>query len=306
MQREDLLARHRKETRDLIANTTSLKKQATKKTRKNVLQKCADLEQALLAKQAQELDDLDGTLADPTTGALPPPPDSCLSLPPIESLYLDAATDAAPDPQASKSDPVETLTAPPDLAAPPKKRNRQKERLEKRKLETERIKAEAAAEASNATDYRKLEMDTMDLILALRDLQLFEIRPDGNCLFALIQDQLQQRHSIETTVPELRRIAGDFILQYQHDFAPFLFDEVKCELRNVDLYVQELTLTTMWGSDMELLALGRVYDCPIVVIMAGANEVVMHPQGSKPALKVGFYKHSFGLGEHYNSLRDKC
>lgn len=52
---EQLLTRHKKENRDLIATITGMKKQATKSKKKEVLRKCAELEQNLKEKHAQEL-----------------------------------------------------------------------------------------------------------------------------------------------------------------------------------------------------------------------------------------------------------
>ncbi|EEY14203.1 predicted protein [Verticillium alfalfae VaMs.102] len=52
---EQMQARHRKEQRDLVARTTSKKKNATKKTRKGVNDECAELERVLKERQAEEL-----------------------------------------------------------------------------------------------------------------------------------------------------------------------------------------------------------------------------------------------------------
>lgn len=52
---DELLARHRKENKELIANITGLKKQATKSKKKEVQRKCADMELKLKEKHEQEL-----------------------------------------------------------------------------------------------------------------------------------------------------------------------------------------------------------------------------------------------------------
>ena len=57
--REELLQRHKKESKDLIATITGLKKQATKKTRKSVLNKCQELQDNLDQKHKQELKEFD-------------------------------------------------------------------------------------------------------------------------------------------------------------------------------------------------------------------------------------------------------
>ena len=50
--KDDLIQRHKKENKDLIATITGLKKQATKKTRKSVLSKCQELEHALKRRES--------------------------------------------------------------------------------------------------------------------------------------------------------------------------------------------------------------------------------------------------------------
>lgn len=314
---EEVFARHRKELRDLVASTTSMKKQATKKTRKNVLLLCADLQIALQTKHEKEIALLDQA----TSSELDNAGLESLSLDDVSkrfeqnrepetdlmsSVHEASSTNEVIDETIGKHDvaSIEPLSVDKSSALLPKKRNRQKERLEKRRLEIERIKAEASAEAEGQIDYRQIEFDSMAQILAFNDLVMYEIRPDGHCLFALIQDQLSQRHNVNVSVAELRREAAQYISDNSEDFIPFLFDESTCEMINISSYIDELTNTAMWGSDMEILALGRKFDCPITVYVAGAQELVINSLGTKKGLKLGYYKHSYGLGEHYNSLRD--
>jgi OTU domain-containing protein 6 len=52
---EQILSRHEKENRDLIATVTGLKKQATKSKRKEVNKKCLELELNMKEKHEREL-----------------------------------------------------------------------------------------------------------------------------------------------------------------------------------------------------------------------------------------------------------
>jgi OTU domain-containing protein 6 len=52
---EQMLIRHKKENKDLIATVTGLKKQATKSKRKEVNKKCLELELNLKEKHEREL-----------------------------------------------------------------------------------------------------------------------------------------------------------------------------------------------------------------------------------------------------------
>ncbi|EMG46381.1 OTU2 OTU domain-containing protein 2 [Candida maltosa Xu316] len=283
--RDEIIQRHKKESKDLIATITGLKKQATKKTRKNVLAKCQELQDNLDRKHKEELAQLDGD-------NLPEENDEVTPEQLLAQLSLEKQEDDDKPEVAEQS------------IEPKKKRNRQKERLNKRKEEIERIKQEAAKEAENTVDYRKIEIDSMNQLLSLNDLKLHEIKPDGHCLFASIQDQLETRHGKQVEIQELRDLAGEYINNNKDDFVPFLFDEQTGEIKDIDEYIKELTTTAMWGSDMEILALGKVFDCPISVFIAGASTLKINEDGQNRELKLGYYKHSYGLGEHYNSLRD--
>lgn len=57
---EEILARHKKEQRDLVSRITGLKKQATKKTRKHVLAQCEELQRELDLKHKKELNEANG------------------------------------------------------------------------------------------------------------------------------------------------------------------------------------------------------------------------------------------------------
>lgn len=292
--REELIQRHKKESKDLIATITGLKKQATKKTRKSVLSKCQELEENLQRRHKEELQQFDNVKSDLVNDSAS-----------IEDDNQEITTEELlAQLSLSEKQPEIKQEAPAPTTQQPKKRNRQKERLAKRQAEIDRIKHEASIEAANSIDYRKIEIESMDQLLALHHLKLFEIKPDGHCLFASIQDQLAQRHEIEKSVQELRDLAAEYIDKNRNDFVPFLFDESTCEIKDIDEYLKELTTTAMWGSDMEILALSKTFNCPISVYIAGASTLKINPEGEGKELKLGYYKHSYGLGEHYNSLRD--
>lgn len=280
-----LEARHKKDHRDLVATITSLKKQATKKTRKSVLAKCSDLQAALDEKHARELQELNGTLPEPETELSP------------HQLLAQLSVEPEEEPKGAQNTPPE---------AQPKRRNRQKERLAKRQAGVDQIRADAMREAEGSVDYRKIEEESMAALLRAKKLALFEIKPDGHCLFALIQDQLKTRLLEDVTVQELRLKAADYIRAHPDDFTPFLFDEATMSIRDVSEYADEVENTALWGSDMEILALAKEYECPIEVLTAGSAPILFNETALDNApLRIAFYKHSYGLGEHYNSLRNE-
>lgn len=292
---EALLARHKKEQRDLVSQITGLKKQATKKNRKSVNAQCVQLQTDLDEKHKKEIDELNGV--EPEQEILP------------EELLASMKIE-------------EKEEAPEEVAQlAPKKRNRAKERLQKRQEQEEAIRAKAREEAEGETDYRAIEQELMRKVLASNGLVPHEIKPDGHCLFASIQDQLKQRLGKDVAVEELRREAAEFVRSHRDDFVPFLFDESTMSLRDVDEYTEELENTAMWGLDMEIMALARRYGVRFRVFSAGLAPIDFAPQetpektdseggepetssGNVATLYLAFYKHSYGLGEHYDSARD--
>lgn len=300
--KEEVLALHKKQQRDLIANITSLKKQATKKTRKNVLIQCQNLQDDLDYKQKLELEAFEGE------GEQGEPAEDVTPEQLLQQLEISKGTE-------SPGDSVDT----PVIEAPKKKPNRQKQRLAKRQQKIDDIKAQASLEAENTVDYRAIEIESMNQLLQFNSLKIHDILPDGNCLFASIKHQVETRHQDlsddyqlnevnenfpNLTLQDYRQLAGDYILANKPDFVPFLFDEVTGECKDIDDYVYELTHSSMWGSDMEILALAKTFNCPIHIHLAGASTMVINETGQLPTLKLGYFKHSYGLGEHYNSLID--
>lgn len=335
---EQLLAKHKKEQRELIAQITALKKLALKKTRKTIMAQCADLQTALDSRQKEEIESFkDGKSNEETThsdlletGNSEPNSD----LNSDKQGLLDAASkESVPDHKepainpgstdltnlesveitpeqllasmnlsSSESNPTQKVETP-IPAQTHKKRNRAKERLAKRQAQVDAIRAEALSEAAATPDYRAMEAETMDKLLASRELTLHEIQPDGHCLFSSLSDQLLLRHNKTLSVEELRSVAARHIRDHRDEFIPYLFDEETMAIRDVDEYTTELESTAMWGSDMEILALAKEFDCPIEVLTAGGAPITFNAEGEEDKLIVAFYKHSYGLGEHYNSCR---
>lgn len=305
---DDIHARHAKERRDLALQITLLKKQALKKTRKLVNQRCADMERDLAERHRKELGEGDDDGDDEEVDM------AAILLAQMEASEKkesetsgETSGETKDETKGETSGETKDETDNTPTGQPKQKRNRQKERLARRQAEIDRIKAEAAAEAENAVDYRGIEAEAMNSLCKRKNLSVFEINPDGHCLFALISDQLETRLGKTETVSQLRQAAADYITSHPDDFIPFLFDETTMSMRDIDDYVKELTTTAMWGSDMEILALANVFQVPVEVHQAGADTLTFGDQfaaDAETSLKIAYFKHSYGLGEHYNSLRD--
>ncbi|CAH2351160.1 OTU domain-containing protein 2 [[Candida] railenensis] len=331
---EALLVKHRKELRDLTATITSLKKQATKKTRKNVLSNCSRMEAELKEKQASELSDLKSGSG---SGVGENEYDEITPEKLLASMQLSENSDNTTNlanvgknvseetmnNSISKS-PVEKVQE--NAPAGPKKRNRQKERLAKRQAEIDRLTEEARLEALIVPDYKKLESEAMAAAIEEKGLTLHEIQPDGNCLFSSFLDQLNnidiegdENNADEITkiigtglsINDLRRLAAEYMLKNKDTFVPFMYNEQTDELEDIEEYCHQLTTTSMWGSDKEILAFSEIFKRNVDVLSydVKGNKVTSLVIGndsfaSHPPLNIAYYKHCYGLGEHYNSLRE--
>ncbi|KAI1756394.1 OTU domain-containing protein 6B [Xylaria castorea] len=342
---EAVQARHRKEQRDLQSRITSKKKNATKKTRKGVNEECAWLEQDLRDRQEQELATLTGDRDPHKRGEEEgEKPDSVGQKTAVQSIGSTAVDtngiiDRLKDATISSSIPTEaSLQTPSSEPAAQiqaqaqaqghggKKRNRQKERMARRTAERE-VDAEAAEkEALGMTDHRGLERSSLERAFSAHGLVEHEIRPDGHCLFSAVADQLVQRKipislsssskgTIDGEAGEghappyrvVRRVATDYMESHSDDFVPFLEEPLES-------YVPKIRDTAEWGGQLELLALASAYGVEIKVVQNGRTETIQpsgeHGEGG--AEKAGdrtvwlaYYRHGYGLGEHYNSLRKK-
>lgn len=285
---EELLAAHRKQNKDLQNQITGMKKQATKSTRKQVVAKCEQLQTDLKLKQEQEIAELNGdSNEDEVT------PEQLLA-----QLSLESQT----------SEPVASTPVP--TQEPKKRRNRQKEKLAKREAEIEKMKEEARKEAALQPNLQKIEQDAIDQFCEINKVKQIDIKPDGHCLFASILDQLQIRHpKFNESYPgcdiyKLRSLSCDYIRAHKDDFIPYLFDETTMQIQNIDEYTKEMETTAKWGGEIEILALSKVFDCSISIMFSDRPQQKFNDTGKLPELKLVYYKHSYSLGEHYNSLHD--
>lgn len=300
---DDLLKKHRQEQKDLQSKITQKKKSATKKTRKGVNDECAELERQLRERQQIELTNLIGP-----SGA-------------SEDEQVKQSLDDLTEPQQESANDVNDLakalsnysgTATPQVA---KKPNRQKARLARRAAEQEAIAVQAVKEAKDLPNLRARECESMEKHCTSRGLKEQEIRSDGHCLYAAVADQLlnadvglQPITSIDGLSSDdlimkpaykaTRQVAASYIAANSHDFAPFLEEPLED-------YVRTVRETGEWGGHLELMALARAYDLKINVLQANGqvDTIESNSQSDAKCLWLAYYKHSFGLGEHYNSLR---
>ncbi|KAI0885839.1 cysteine proteinase [Annulohypoxylon maeteangense] len=309
---ETIQTRHRKEQRELQARITNKKKNATKKTRKGVNDECAELERQLKQKHEQELAALDGNAAiddDPDhqdSEAQNQDEQATTTTNPTDTIsqkLKEVRFDEPPEPKPENTSAGQEQGG--------KKRNRQKERLARRAAEQEAAAAAAEAEAANMTDHRKVEKTYLLKEFKTHGLVEREIRPDGHCLFSAVADQLESRGIPlgaegegrgELPYKVVRRKATEYMEAHADDFAPFLEEPLAG-------YVRKMRDTAEWGGQLELTALANAYAVEIKVLQDGRTETIEPSTGKKAdgdgerRIWLAYYRHGYGLGEHYNSLR---
>ena len=298
---EDVQSRHRKEQKDLQAKITQKKKGATKKTRKGVNTECEELERHLKERQGQELKALDGVSVSDQDDIPDLEESSSEEVTERKSNGLNGLVDSLQ--KSSISEPSQSEDG------QPRKRNRQKERLARRAAEQEAAIDEAKREAANQPDQRAVEREKMLKQFEANKLQEKLIRPDGHCLFSAVADQLSQAgvplaSEIDDNLREdqrytvVRKAAAQYIETHPDDFVAWLDEPL-------DQYVSKIRDTAEWGGHLELLALAKTYDLEIHVLQDGAAQIIEPDSGKADLNKIwlAYYRHGFGLGEHYNSLR---
>ncbi|KAL2874660.1 OTU protein [Colletotrichum sp. CLE4] len=321
---EQMQTRHRKEQRDLVGRITSKKKNATKKTRKGVNDECAELERVLKAKHEEEVASLSGGAAaeevqDNDTDEDEDRDETAGVTEKLRDTTISAKTPAEEKGQISQGQQSQTQ-------GQGKKRNRQKERMARRAAEVEAAAEKAQEEASSMTDHRGIEKTYMLKEFKAHGLEEKEIAPDGHCLFSAVADQLREKgiplagggggaeeagSSSDPTqkLPYkiVRRAAAEYMTAHPDDFAPFLEEELEG-------YVRRIRDTAEWGGQLELAALASVYGVEIRVVQDGRTERIGPATAAggdgggssdeeKKEIWLAYYRHGYGLGEHYNSLR---
>ena len=297
---EQVQSRHRKEQKDLQSQITQKKKGATKKTRKGVNTECEELERQLKERQEAERAILNGE-------RLPETP-----IPGLDEPENEEVAETQTNGEKGVTETLEkTMVSEPAALEDdqPRKRNRQKERLARRAAEQEAAVEAAKHEAANQPDQKAVERGKMLAQFKARGLTEKLIRPDGHCLFSAVADQLlqvgvplgaesegelreDQRYKV------VRKAAARYIEGHPNDFVAWMDEPL-------DQYVGKIRDTAEWGGHLELLALARAYNLEVCVLQDGAVQNIEPGLGGPNPEKIflAYYKHGFGLGEHYNSLR---
>jgi OTU domain-containing protein 6 len=304
---EELLARHRKEQRDLQNRITSKKKNATKKTRKGVNDECESLERELKDRQRDEIAALKpGEIVEDALESLSLGEDDGQTA--VNDLTETNERTTNGTSQAKKVQfeaNIAEAESIEDKSIHIKKPNRQKARLARRAQEQEAAAIAAEQEAANLPDLREQEMEAMEKLRERHGLVETFVQPDGHCLYSacalgIDPDQVSAAGPFSTPYQNVRLATAKFIADRPNDFAAFLEEPL-------DTYVKKIQDTAEWGGQLELQAIARAFNVNVRVLQADGRIEEFHAEDATaqhtPDVWLAYYRHSFGLGEHYNALR---
>jgi len=151
-------------------------------------------------------------------------------------------------------------------------------------------------------DKKTLEQHALRTKLYSLHLNFKPVRPDGNCLFTAVVNQLPLLgRENEYTMTSLREATADYILKQKDDFIPFLeTDDVGFEK-----YCNEMKTTPKWGGHCELQAISHLLHLPIDIYSADAPTISIgeeYAENSNTPIRLSYHKFEYTLGEHYNSV----
>ncbi|XP_045191684.2 deubiquitinase OTUD6B-like [Mercenaria mercenaria] len=287
-----LLQRHKKEKKDLQAEIQKLKHSVTKgdkKKKKEVTEKIALLESDLNAKHKKELAEFEENKSNETNAV---------------NADVEAVQESVEKMTVEEPDEAGDVVKP---AGKPKKQSKaQKRRDKKAAQDLEREERIREQEIENLTSSRHMEAVKIASVLTQRGLQIHEIPSDGNCLYAAVIHQLEER-KISNTVDSLRKQVAEYMREHADDFLPFLSkDNGDCYTQDdFEEYCKLLETTPAWGGQLEIQALCNVLHTPVEVVQAEGPSLVTGEQYDGSPLVLTYYRHAYGLGEHYHSVEQK-
>jgi len=285
---QSLKARQAKEKKELQAKIASLKHGVTKndkKRKKEVTQQVEAMEKELRDRHEEELKSAESQMAGLQLGPAP----------------ASAATTDSGD--SLKTSPVAGNQLP--------KPSKAQMRREKKADDAKRRQAAALEDERNAEfGERHIEGEKLDAMLRGRNLESFEIPPDGDCLFNSIAHQLGRKDLDGET---LRRIAAENIRTNLPEYLPFLTHSdgeplKECEVENYLRGVENSCRSGgAWGGEMEIRAISAALGLRIEVLQPSGQSTVYDSAADSASgerrkpLVITYHRFSYSLGEHYNS-----
>lgn len=176
----------------------------------------------------------------------------------------------------------------------------------------------SGAAGGGRTAHARTEDEIIDAQLSVLGKAVYQIRPDGDCLFSALADQLRRlapnsREWARGGPDALRSAAASEMRANADEYAPFLTEDLVMYAARIEGPTHE------WGGHLELRALSEALRCIIVVHSANEPPLRLEPtppasnsataSGGSPAparqvpeLHISYHQQQYMLGEHYNSV----
>eukprot|EP00112_Aurelia_sp_Birch-Aquarium-sp1_P007613 Seg1830.7 transcript_id=Seg1830.7/GoldUCD/mRNA.D3Y31 product="Deubiquitinase OTUD6B" protein_id=Seg1830.7/GoldUCD/D3Y31 len=276
---DELLAKHKVESKELQAKIQGMKHavpKGDKKKKKQVAMEIAILEGQLEEKHQAEIKDLN----------------TKESAEPMSNDLCEALDDAN---LSQNQEPTKKLS------------KAQKRRERKEAEEKERQQRIAEAEISNVNSARNVEAIKLQSVVSEKGFQLKEIAADGNCLYNAVADQLstsEMKYGWQT----LRSMTAEYLRKEKDQFLPFLSNPDTGEPQTdaeFEKYCDDVEQTNTWGGHVEMQALSVVLGRPIEIFQADLPILKIGEELNGRSIRLSYHKHAYGLGEHYNSVIPK-
>uniref|UniRef100_A0A1A9WGJ7 ubiquitinyl hydrolase 1 n=1 Tax=Glossina brevipalpis TaxID=37001 RepID=A0A1A9WGJ7_9MUSC len=276
---EDVQCRHRRERKDLQAKIQALKKNApksNKKKRKGVMEEVARMETELDMKQADEI-----KVAEE-----------------LQSVTLME--------RRSNGKNFEVLENDDKVKCEPATRITKAQKRRDKKAREIRLKEKEIQAASEDMAYtpRTIEARKLRSKLKKRELALYNIPSDGDCLYNAIRHQLMRHALSSPSVQQLRYETANYIYVNKDMLIPYMTNSETGDLitdSEFEKYCNDVRSTPAWGGQIELKALSSVLKVPIEIIQADGSPTIQGDEFAGDPLVITFHRHMYSLGEHYNS-----
>lgn len=280
---EDTNVRHKKERKELQATIQALKKSAgkgDKKKKKEVLEEITKLELELDDRHARELAQLNEAAKT------------------IEVVLGEVETTTTTTEQRPEDDDQSQRVS-----------KAQKRRDKKAKEEKAKQAEILEQEEINKTGPRATELKQIKTILKSRNLMLYPIPSDGDCLYNAIKHQLIATGRSPTAIdtPKLRQITADYIQDNKQSLIFYMSNPATGDCLTDDEfsdYCESIKRTATWGGQIEIKALSNALKVPIEVLQSSGPPTIQNDENFPgPPLVLTFHRLMYSLGEHYNSTK---
>lgn len=185
----------------------------------------------------------------------------------------------------------------------------------KKQIELEASRAEAALEAQLMPNLREQESDAIELIALSMGRSIYQISADGHCLYNAISRQLTVTSSpVQYGFKELRGLAAGHMRNNPDEFLPFLVNKNGDSMTEAEFseHCESCQNGAVWGGQMEvidgfslfqILALACILKRQIHVVQVSSPVIILGEQFLPlNPIAVTYHRHAYTLGEHYNSL----